>query len=247
MSLFVYPSSVRAVTGDFAEHIGRNSVNPGVDYGLPYGTPVVALATGTIVDVDNDNGGSGGRMIGIDFDNGWGADYLHLSTIIVSEGQRVTQGQVIGYSGGSANGSNWGVGNHLHLSLRQVKGRHYTNYTNVDAELHLDGRSPNDTPAQPGEKYPVNRGKANPQLVVDGDWGRATTIALQARLGVKQDGIFGPASIKALQPYLGQPADGIFGTQTKKALQMHLGVTVDGAIGPKTVTALQQRLNAGTF
>ena len=59
----------------------------------------------------------------IDHGNGASTLYAHMSSRAVSEGQMVTQGQVIGYVGttGSSNG------NHLHLEVRE-------NYTRVDPE-----------------------------------------------------------------------------------------------------------------
>jgi len=84
-------------------------------------------------------------------------------------------------------------------------------------------------------------------LAVDGDWGAATTSALQTILGVPVDGVFGPQSATALQQKLGVTADGDFGPNSARALQTYLGVPADGDIGPQTVSALQTRLNEGTF
>jgi hypothetical protein len=84
-------------------------------------------------------------------------------------------------------------------------------------------------------------------LTVDGVWGRETTRALQAELGVKVDGVRGRETDTALQVRIGTPADGDFGPNSRKALQAYLGVEQDGNVGPITVRALQTRLNAGTF
>ena len=89
--------------------------------------------------------------------------------------------------------------------------------------------------------------KPKAALAVDGEWGPATTSALQTVLKVAVDGVFGPASAAALQTKLGVTADGDFGPNSARALQAYLGVDQDGDIGPATVTALQNRLNAGTF
>lgn len=83
------------------------------------------------------------------------------------------------------------------------------------------------------------------KLIVDGDWGAATTTKLQAALGVNQDGQLGPITIKALQSRLGVNADGDMGPQTIGALQRRLGVGDDGQLGPVTIKALQQHLNDG--
>jgi peptidoglycan hydrolase-like protein with peptidoglycan-binding domain len=83
------------------------------------------------------------------------------------------------------------------------------------------------------------------KLTVDGDWGAATTSALQKVLGVTQDGQMGPVTIKALQKRLGVTQDGQMGPVTIKALQVAVGATVDGEIGPDTTSKLQTYLNAG--
>jgi lysozyme family protein len=83
------------------------------------------------------------------------------------------------------------------------------------------------------------------KLIVDGDWGPATTMALQKALGVAQDGQIGPDTTTALQKKLGIPVDGDWGPQTTTGLQLWLGVTPDGEIGMETTRALQTALNAG--
>lgn len=83
------------------------------------------------------------------------------------------------------------------------------------------------------------------KLTVDGEWGPATTKALQRSLGVTVDGELGPNTIKALQKALGTTADGEIGPNTIKALQVAVGSTVDGELGPNTIKALQTFLNAG--
>lgn len=83
------------------------------------------------------------------------------------------------------------------------------------------------------------------KLVVDGDWGPATTKALQRSLGVTVDGELGPETYRAWQKALGVPVDGEMGPQTRKAYQTAIGATPDGEVGPETVRKLQEFLNAG--
>lgn len=89
----------------------------------------------------------------------------------------------------------------------------------------------------------------NPQpdapLDIDGNWGPATTKALQKNLGVNQDGEMGPITWTALQSKTGQTQDGQKGPKTIKALQMNVGAGVDGQVGPETVKKMQEFLNAG--
>lgn len=83
------------------------------------------------------------------------------------------------------------------------------------------------------------------KLVVDGEWGGATTRALQKALGVAVDGEIGPITIKALQKALGVSQDGELGPITIKALQKVVGATQDGQLGSQTVMKLQTYLNSG--
>ncbi len=83
-----------------------------VDFGLPYGTPVVASQSG-VVYFENWNGPSG-----IEARINHGGDsctqYAHLSRTIVNKGQKVLRGQLIGYSGASGYGSLRYHAPHLH-------------------------------------------------------------------------------------------------------------------------------------
>jgi murein DD-endopeptidase MepM/ murein hydrolase activator NlpD len=109
------------ITHDFQRHITRpgGSRNPGTDYAVPTGTPIKAIADGTVTDIVQTFRGAGGRMIFVSFQGGYNADYLHLSRIDVVPGQVVKQGEVIGLSGASGLGSETGYGPHLHLAFRR--------------------------------------------------------------------------------------------------------------------------------
>lgn len=133
--------------GSFQDHVNRTptSVNPGTDYAVGVGTKVLAPAAGIIKIADTGAGGAGGRTINIWFDDGGCGDLMHLSQLLVSAGQHVTQGQLIAYSGSSANGSdnpanNGGIYPHLHFSYRPTaQTTCYCNQGNVDPETHLGG------------------------------------------------------------------------------------------------------------
>jgi murein DD-endopeptidase MepM/ murein hydrolase activator NlpD len=110
------------VTSSFDAHRARTnppSRNPGTDYGVGTGTPIKAIADGTITGIVTTIRGAGGRMIFQSFADGYNADYLHLSRIDVQPGQVVKQGDVIGLSGGSGLHSENGYAPHLHLSFRK--------------------------------------------------------------------------------------------------------------------------------
>ena len=69
----------------------------GTDFAAPHGTPIVATAAGV---VEASAYGSGnGNYVKIKHDNVYTTQYLHMSKRAVKRGQRVSQGQVIGYVG----------------------------------------------------------------------------------------------------------------------------------------------------
>ena len=86
-----------------------------VDWAAPSGTPIVAAAPGKVI-VSKKGGWNGGygRYTAIEHANGSQTLYAHASSIIVSKGQNVVAGQVIGYVGSTGNSS----GNHLHFEVR---------------------------------------------------------------------------------------------------------------------------------
>lgn len=94
---------------------------------------------------------------------------------------------------------------------------------------------------KPMPKSPVKA----PPLIVDGQWGRMTTRALQRWLGVTDDGQIGVDTRKALQRKLGEVPDGSWGRVTRKQFQRAIGnISVDGDWGKQTIIALQRRLNS---
>lgn len=77
----------------------------GVDYAAPTGTPVMSIGDGTVLSAGRGAGGAG-NMVKIRHNSVYTTAYLHLSKFAVKAGQRVSQGQVIGYVGmtGTATG-----------------------------------------------------------------------------------------------------------------------------------------------
>lgn len=91
------------------------TVHTGIDISAPNGTPVKAAGTGDVLYSGWLRGY--GQIIIMDHGGGYSTVYAHLSRISVSEGQRITAGQVIGNVGDT------GVttGAHLHFEVR-IKG-----------------------------------------------------------------------------------------------------------------------------
>jgi murein DD-endopeptidase MepM/ murein hydrolase activator NlpD len=90
----------------------------GVDYGMPVGTPIYASAAGEILISKNSgyNGGYGNYVV-IKHPNNTQTVYGHMNYTVVSVGQTVTQGQLIGYSGNTGKST----GPHLHFEIRGAK------------------------------------------------------------------------------------------------------------------------------
>lgn len=90
----------------------------GIDLGAPYGSPLLASASGAVI-VSRTYGWNGGygSYIVIAHDNGTQTLYAHLSRNAVSVGDAVVQGQVIGYVGNSGKST----GPHLHFEVRGAR------------------------------------------------------------------------------------------------------------------------------
>ncbi len=86
-----------------------------VDIAVPSGTPIVAAASGEVI-ISRDYGWNGGygNYIVIRHNNGTQTLYAHNSSNIVSVGEWVVQGQVIGYVGSTGQST----GPHVHFEIR---------------------------------------------------------------------------------------------------------------------------------
>jgi murein DD-endopeptidase MepM/ murein hydrolase activator NlpD len=98
------------VTSPFGYRWGR--LHAGIDIGVPYGTPIHAAASGTVV-LAGWTGGYGNYTC-IDHGGGLATCYAHQSSYAVSRGAQVSQGQVIGYVGNTGHS----FGAHLHFEVR---------------------------------------------------------------------------------------------------------------------------------
>lgn len=85
-----------------------------IDLGGPYGTPIYAAASGTVVDAKKQNYSFGWYCI-IDIGGGMTVAYAHMSDLACSMGQQISRGQYIGAIGTTGRAT----GPHLHLEVRQ--------------------------------------------------------------------------------------------------------------------------------
>jgi murein DD-endopeptidase MepM/ murein hydrolase activator NlpD len=93
--------------------LGYARAHNGVDYHAPTGAPVGSVAPG-VVTMAGWSGG-GGRTVKVRHPNGYETEYLHLSSIAVRAGQRVSQGDLVGRVGKTG----LATGPHLHYGLKK--------------------------------------------------------------------------------------------------------------------------------
>jgi murein DD-endopeptidase MepM/ murein hydrolase activator NlpD len=86
----------------------------GVDYGAPIGTKVKVTADGTVAFVGKQGGY--GNVITVEHQGRYTTVYGHLSRFAkgLHRGQRVAQGEIIGYVGMTG----WATGPHLHYEFK---------------------------------------------------------------------------------------------------------------------------------
>ncbi len=95
---------------------GSYSYHSGLDIAAPYGTSIKAADGGTVVWSGTGTGSnwSYGKYVIIDHGNGLQTYYAHCSSLAVSTGDKVYQGQVVGYVGATGRAS----GNHCHFQVK---------------------------------------------------------------------------------------------------------------------------------
>ena len=152
-------------TSPYGPRWGRN--HDGVDIAAPTGTAIRAAACGTVTLAGQQSGY--GNMVCITHTSQFSTCYAHMSRFVVTKGQQVRQGQVIGYVGctGSCTGP------HVHFETRVngqaqdpsrylnggASGRHSRRPRAATAQAGADGRQPPATPPpRPGRHY--RRGRA---------------------------------------------------------------------------------------
>ena len=113
---WVSPLKSYTLTSPFGMRIhpisGKYKMYEGVDMSAPQGTPIYAAKSGKVTRTAFQAGGAG-YYVTINHGDGFTSVYMHMTHYIVSAGQYVNAGQVIGYVG-STGGS---TGPHLHFGI----------------------------------------------------------------------------------------------------------------------------------
>ena len=112
---WIVPIRYTAFTSPFgyrdAPTAGASTYHKGVDLAAPTGTPIYASRAGTVSTATYD--GSCGYYVQINHGDGYRSIYMHMTHYVVSSGQYVQQGQVIGYCGSTG----ISTGSHLHFGI----------------------------------------------------------------------------------------------------------------------------------
>ena len=113
---WIEPVSGYTITSAFgyrkAPTKGASTYHQGVDMACPTGTPIYATRSGTVTKAAYQAGGAG-YYVSISHGDGFASIYMHMSRYVVSAGQSVTQGQLIGYVGSTG----VSTGPHLHFGI----------------------------------------------------------------------------------------------------------------------------------
>jgi peptidoglycan DL-endopeptidase CwlO len=103
------------ITSPFCESRSWESCHPGIDIGVPSGTPIRAAADGKVVLMQPEAASGGyGNFTCVQHTASLSTCYAHQSRFGTSMGARVSQGQIIGYTGCTGRC----FGPHLHFETR---------------------------------------------------------------------------------------------------------------------------------
>lgn len=106
---YVYMSSPFGYRYDPVD--GSYSYHSGVDLAVAEGTEIYASRSGYVEAASESY--YYGYYVKLDHEDGFESIYMHMQRYIVSPGEYVTQGQVIGYVGETG----WATGPHLHITI----------------------------------------------------------------------------------------------------------------------------------
>lgn len=113
---WVTPVSGYSLTSPFGMRIhpvlGYEKMHNGIDMACTQGTPIYATRAGTVTTASYQASGAG-YYVSINHLDGFASIYMHMTHYVVSAGQSVSQGQLIGYVGSTG----MSTGPHLHFGI----------------------------------------------------------------------------------------------------------------------------------
>ncbi|MGG5460225.1 murein hydrolase activator EnvC family protein [Clostridium sp. B9] len=118
---FIRPVDSSTITSSYGPRVhpvtGQYKVHTGVDFAAPAGAPFYASKDGIVTTAEYHP--AYGNMVIIDHGGGYSTLYAHASSLNVSAGQRVKQGQVVSLVGSTG----YSTGPHAHFEIR-INGQH---------------------------------------------------------------------------------------------------------------------------
>ncbi len=164
-----WPTQYGTITQQFGEHpenYARYGLpgHDGIDFMAPQGSEVYAAADGVVSEIHLDGNSDPihkpyGNQIHIQHEGGYETIYAHLLQVLVTVGQAVHAGQIIGLADSTGNST----GSHLHLTLKKQgatqSGQTRFPYDVIDPNPYLQpfsGPGPVPPPPQPTLQVQVN-------------------------------------------------------------------------------------------
>ena len=113
---WIKPVSGYTISSTFGNRLhpvlGYYRMHNGIDMACAQGTPIYATRAGTVTTASYQAGGAG-NYVSINHGDGFASIYMHMTNYVVSAGQTVSQGQLIGYVGSTG----ISTGPHLHFGI----------------------------------------------------------------------------------------------------------------------------------
>lgn len=108
---FKYISSGFTTGLRYVQAFNTSTGHRAIDYAATYGTPIRSVGDGTVVQAGWN--GPYGNFVSVRHNGTYTTNYAHMSRIAVKNGQRVSQGEIIGYVGSTG----FSTGPHLHYEM----------------------------------------------------------------------------------------------------------------------------------
>lgn len=108
---FRYISSGFTTGLRYVEAFNVSTGHRAIDYAAPLGTPIRSVGDGTVVSASWN--GAYGNMVSVRHNGTYQTNYAHMSKMAVRRGDKVKQGEVIGYVGSTG----FSTGPHLHYEM----------------------------------------------------------------------------------------------------------------------------------
>lgn len=107
---WLQPCSYRRISSSYGYR--SSGWHNGVDFAAPSGTPIYATRSGTVTKAKSMTTSYGNHVV-INHGDGYSSLYAHMTYFVVSAGEYVNRGQLIGYVGSTGNST----GPHLHFTV----------------------------------------------------------------------------------------------------------------------------------